>query len=75
MAGQGQSSQVPPQKAGGSNSSGTNKCGASSLNGSLASYKIGGSEQSWPQAPVYSKVISNLNYQIKEPPYIREVNL
>ncbi|XP_037722975.1 uncharacterized protein LOC119555577 isoform X2 [Drosophila subpulchrella] len=55
MAGQGQSSQVPPQKAGGSNSSGTNKCGASSLNGSLASYKIGGSEQSWPQAPVYSK--------------------
>ncbi|EDW50010.1 GM14383 [Drosophila sechellia] len=55
MAGQGQSGPVPPQKAGGSNSSGTNKCGASSLNGSLASYKIGGSEQSWPQAPVYSK--------------------
>lgn len=35
--------------------SGTNKCGASSLNGSLASYKMAGSEQSWPQAPVYSK--------------------
>ncbi|KAH8415526.1 hypothetical protein KR222_001990 [Zaprionus bogoriensis] len=35
--------------------SGTNKCGASSLNGSLASYKLAGSEQSWPQAPVYSK--------------------
>jgi len=31
------------------------KCGASSLNGSLASYKMAGSEQSWPQAPVYSK--------------------
>ncbi|XP_052847725.1 uncharacterized protein LOC128259413 isoform X1 [Drosophila gunungcola] len=55
LAGQGQNSQVVPSKAGGSNSSGTNKCGASSLNGSLASYKIGGSEQSWPQAPVYSK--------------------
>ncbi|KAH8303670.1 hypothetical protein KR018_010849 [Drosophila ironensis] len=40
---------------GGSSTAGTNKCGASSLNGSLASYKIGGSEQSWPQAPVYSK--------------------
>ncbi|XP_017059582.1 uncharacterized protein LOC108100294 isoform X2 [Drosophila ficusphila] len=55
LAAQGQSSQVAAPKAGGSNSSGTNKCGASSLNGSLASYKIGGSEQSWPQAPVYSK--------------------
>ncbi|XP_016993195.3 uncharacterized protein mwh isoform X1 [Drosophila takahashii] len=55
MAGQGQSSQVAAQKTNGSNSSGTNKCGASSLNGSLASYKIGGSEQSWPQAPVFSK--------------------
>lgn len=31
------------------------KCGASSLSGSLASYKMAGSEQSWPQAPVYSK--------------------
>ncbi|XP_064541584.1 uncharacterized protein mwh isoform X2 [Drosophila montana] len=31
------------------------KCGGSSLNGSLASYKMAGSEQSWPQAPVYSK--------------------
>ncbi|XP_017017759.1 uncharacterized protein mwh isoform X1 [Drosophila kikkawai] len=50
-----QSQSQTPHKAGGSNSSGTNKCGASSLNGSLASYKIGGSEQSWPQAPVFSK--------------------
>lgn len=33
----------------------SSKCGASSLNGSLASYKMAGSEQSWPQAPVYSK--------------------
>ncbi|XP_015043584.2 uncharacterized protein mwh isoform X1 [Drosophila pseudoobscura] len=43
--------------AGGSSStaSGTQKCGGSSLNGSLASYKMAGSEQSWPQAPVYSK--------------------
>lgn len=59
LPGQGQVPSQPsqsPQKAGGSHSSGTNKCGASSLNGSLASYKIGGSEQSWPQAPVFSKV-------------------
>ncbi|KAH8327392.1 hypothetical protein KR074_005316 [Drosophila pseudoananassae] len=40
---------------GASSTSGTNKCGASSVNGSLASYKIGGSEQSWPQAAPYSK--------------------
>ncbi|KAH8370747.1 hypothetical protein KR093_004863 [Drosophila rubida] len=45
----------PPGKALSSSASGTNKCGASSLNGSLASYKMAGSEQSWPQAPVYSK--------------------
>ncbi|XP_030375498.1 uncharacterized protein LOC115624795 [Scaptodrosophila lebanonensis] len=38
-----------------SNGSGPTKCGSNSLNGSLASYKIAGSEQSWPQAPVFSK--------------------
>ncbi|KAH8379097.1 hypothetical protein KR009_003056 [Drosophila setifemur] len=50
-----QAQTVQTAKAGGSTSSGTNKCGASSVNGSLASYKIGGSEQSWPQGPAYSK--------------------
>ncbi|XP_034103443.1 uncharacterized protein LOC117567511 isoform X1 [Drosophila albomicans] len=53
-AGQASSQASPPAPAL-SSVSGTNKCGASSLNGSLASYKMAGSEQSWPQAPVYSK--------------------
>ncbi|ALC44079.1 mwh [Drosophila busckii] len=51
-----QAPQPPSQSTpAGSSVGGTNKCGASSLNGSLASYKMAGSEQSWPQAPVYSK--------------------
>ncbi|XP_023169108.2 uncharacterized protein LOC111598206 isoform X2 [Drosophila hydei] len=49
-AGQAQSS-IPAT----SSVSGTNKFGANSVNGSLASYKMAGSEQSWPQAPIYSK--------------------
>ncbi|XP_017863122.1 PREDICTED: uncharacterized protein LOC108613869 isoform X2 [Drosophila arizonae] len=49
-AGQAQAS-IPASSSG----SGTNKYGANSVNGSLASYKMAGSEQSWPQAPVYSK--------------------
>ncbi|XP_068141912.1 uncharacterized protein mwh isoform X2 [Drosophila tropicalis] len=54
--GGGGSASVPAVGGSSSHSAiGTNKCGGSSLNGSLASYKMAGSEQSWPQAPVYSK--------------------